>query len=101
MGGEAGPIGKPRSSRRDAARREPRGRGHSLATQDEISGAYVHEYSFKVVNPETGTEIGLRTVRDTIFIRLAAVNFELSNRKWAKNDYDNRGWMRYSRSCNY
>ena len=59
---------------------------------DEISGTYVREYSFKVVNPETGAEIGMRTVRDTIFITPVDERFEVSNHKWAKNDYDNEGW---------
>ena len=35
---------------------------------NKISGTYVKEYSFKVVNPETGNEIGFRTIRDTIFV---------------------------------
>lgn len=59
---------------------------------DEISGAYVREYSFKVINPENGVELGIRLVRDTIFIKPRSDKFEVSNRKWAKNDYDIEGW---------
>lgn len=59
---------------------------------DEISGAYVREYTFKVVNPETGAEIGMRTIRDTIFIRPVDEKYEISNRKWKMNDFDNDGW---------
>ncbi len=63
------------------------------ALQDEISGAYVREYSFKVVNPETGAEIGMRSIRDTIFIRPLEEKYEVSNNKWRLNDYDKEGWQ--------
>lgn len=59
---------------------------------DEISGAYVREYSFKVTNPESGAEVGMRTVRDTILIKRIVEEFEVSNHKWALNDYDKEGW---------
>jgi hypothetical protein len=63
------------------------------ASQDEISGKYVREYSFKIVNPETSTEIGMRTIRDTVFIRPVGEKYEVSNRKWKLNDYDKEGWQ--------
>lgn len=59
---------------------------------DQISGAYAREYSFSVIHPETGLEVGMRTVRDTIFIRPVGDKFEISNHKWMKNDYDDEGW---------
>ena len=65
---------------------------------DEISGAYVREYSFKVVNPETGAEIGMRTIRDTIFVRPLDEKYQISNHKWGKNDYDNDGWTNMEHS---
>jgi hypothetical protein len=58
-----------------------------------INGAYAREYSFKVVNPETGSEIGMRTIRDTIFIRPVESGYEVSNSKWSLNDYDKDGWQ--------
>src|SRR5882672_12810833 len=62
-------------------------------SHDEISGAYVREYSFKIINPETGAEIGMRTIRDTIFIRPVEERYEVSNSKWRLNDYDKEGWQ--------
>ena len=61
-------------------------------SNDEISGTYVREYSFKVVNLETGNEIGFRTIRDTIFVNPKKNEYEVSNNKWRLNDYDNEGW---------
>ena len=62
-------------------------------SNDEISGAYVREYSFKVVNPETGNEIGFRAIRDTIFVNSKQDGYEVSNKKWRLNDYDKEGWQ--------
>ncbi|MBS1508506.1 MAG: hypothetical protein JSS79_17845 [Bacteroidetes bacterium] len=59
---------------------------------DEICGAYTREYSFKVINQETGVEIGMRTIRDTIFIRQIGNEFQVSNKKWRLNNYDKDGW---------
>jgi hypothetical protein len=59
---------------------------------DQISGTYAREYSFKVNNPESRDEIGMRTIRDTIFVRVVQEGFEVSNSKWQKNDYDTEGW---------
>src|SRR5579872_4851847 len=59
---------------------------------EKISGTYVKEYSFKVVNQETGAETGIRTIRDSIFIQPTDKGFQVSNKKWALNDYDNEGW---------
>ena len=62
-------------------------------SNDKISGTYVREYSFKVVNPETGNEIGLRTIRDTIFVNPKQNGYEVSNNKWRLNDYSKEGWQ--------
>lgn len=67
--------------------------GRDSGSGDEISGAYVREYSFKVAHPETGNVIGMRTVRDTIFIRSKEISYEVSNNKWRLNDYDKEGWQ--------
>jgi hypothetical protein len=57
------------------------------------TGVYAREYSFEVTNPETGQKIGMRQVRDSIFIQPSGDGFEVSNRKWRMNDYDNEGWV--------
>jgi hypothetical protein len=57
-----------------------------------ISGIYVREYTFKVINLESGTEIGMRTIRDTIIIRSMKTDYEVSNNRWSLNDYDQDGW---------
>lgn len=59
---------------------------------DNISGVYVREYSFKVIHPERGDTIGVRTIRDTIFIGQRNQYYEVSNRKWKLNEYDKEGW---------
>jgi hypothetical protein len=59
---------------------------------DNISGVYIREYSFKVIHPERGDTIGMRTIRDTIFIRQKDQGYEVSNNKWSLNDYDIDGW---------
>jgi len=67
-------------------------KGRDSSSNDEISGSYAREYSFKVVNQETSIEIGMRTIRDTIFIRAIENGYEVSNRKWKLNDYEKGGW---------
>lgn len=72
--------------------------GKDSGSGDEISGVYSREYSFTVVNPETGSDVGIRTIRDTIFIRPAENGYELSNAKWKLNDYDAGGWQNMEHS---
>ncbi len=72
--------------------------GRDSGSNDEISGTYVREYSFKVLNPETGNEVGMRTIRDTIFIRSIESGYEVSNRKWRLNGYDKEGWQSMAHS---
>lgn len=67
-------------------------RDHS-DVNDEISGTYAREYSFKVINQETGIEIGMRTIRDTIIVRSLDSGFEITNSKWQLNQYDKEGWQ--------
>ena len=59
---------------------------------DRVAGAYAWEVSFPVTNLENGKEIGIGTIRDTIFIRPVEEGYEVSNRKWRLNDYDKEGW---------
>lgn len=65
---------------------------------DPISGTYVRVYSFKVVNPESGADIGMRTIRDTIFVEPGGDHYQVTNRKWATNDYDLEGWRNMQHS---
>jgi hypothetical protein len=60
---------------------------------DLAAGVYVREYSFDVTNPETGQKIGIRKVRDSIFVQPGGDGYQVSNSKWRMNDYDNEGWV--------
>ncbi len=60
---------------------------------EEVEGIYVHTYTADVMELETGEVLGTRTVTDTIIIAKAGDRFEVSNRKWMDNDYDNEGWI--------
>ena len=60
---------------------------------DDVPGAYLNTYSAEVIDPETGETMGERTVRDTIFIKREGDYFQVYNRKWLLNDYDNLGWV--------
>ena len=67
-------------------------------SEQDITGTYVLEYSFAVKNQETGEEIGMRSVRDTIFIRAKQTGYEVANNKWRLNDYDKEGWQNMEHS---
>jgi hypothetical protein len=62
-------------------------------SSDLAAGVYVREYSFDVTNLETGEKIGLRKVRDSIFVQPGGDGYQVSNSKWRMNDYDNEGWV--------
>jgi hypothetical protein len=59
----------------------------------DVAGTFVHTFSAEVIDPATGEVMGTRTVTDTIFIVDSGDKFEVSNRKWIDNDYDNEGWI--------
>jgi hypothetical protein len=65
----------------------------SELVNDAASGVYVREYSIEISNPNTGEKLGIRQVRDSIFIKQSDGGFEVSNRKWRMNDYDQEGWV--------
>lgn len=67
-------------------------------SNSEITGIYAKEYSFKVTNTNSGEEIGMSTVRDTIFIKPKETGYEISNNKWRLNDYDKEGWQNMEHS---
>jgi hypothetical protein len=59
----------------------------------DVSGVYVREYAYEVSNPESGKKIGMRQVRDSIFVERTEDGYQVSNRKWRMNDYDQEGWV--------
>jgi hypothetical protein len=63
----------------------------SNLSRNDVSGVYVREYAVDVTHPKTGNNIGIRKIRDTIFIEQADNNYLISNRKWRMNDYDQEG----------
>lgn len=65
---------------------------NSIGTAD-ATGTYVREYAIEITNPETGKKIGMRQVRDSIFIVRSNNGYQVSNRKWRMNDYDQEGWV--------
>ena len=69
----------------------PGGKGHP--SKDDVPGIYINTYSVDVIDPETGETMGSREVRDTIFVKAEGADFEVKNRKWLRNDYDNAGWV--------
>lgn len=59
---------------------------------DLITGIYVREYSKEILNQLSWDKVGMRTVRDTLFITSAGNGYKVENAKWSMNDYDNDGW---------
>lgn len=68
------------------------GERHRLV-DDAASGVYVREYAVEISNPNTGEKLGMRKVRDSIFVRQSEGGYEVANRKWRMNDYDQEGWV--------
>jgi len=62
------------------------------ASDDSIAGVYVREYSREILNQLSGNKVGMRTIRDTIYISAADEGYKVENAKWRMNDYDNEGW---------
>jgi len=73
---------------------------NSSIQRDRITGRYVREYSFKVVNPKSGEPIGCATIRDTIFINHADKGYAVTNSKWRLNDYGTQAWQSLQHSDN-
>jgi hypothetical protein len=76
------------------------GNAERASGRDSIAGTYVREYSREILNQISGNKLGMRTVRDTLYITSAGDTYKIENRKWSMNDYDNVGWqdMRHSES---
>jgi hypothetical protein len=67
--------------------------GDKVGSTSDASGIYVREYTIEINNPETGNKIGTRHIRDSIFIELGENGYQVLNRKWRMNDYDQEGWV--------
>lgn len=64
------------------------------ASSDEIAGTYVMEKTYEVRHEATGEPIGMATLRDTIIITKISDGYEVKNRKWKKNEFDEEGWVK-------
>jgi hypothetical protein len=60
--------------------------------ENSVAGTYVREYSNEILNQLSGDKVGMRTVRDTIYITSAGDGYKIENAKWSMNDYDDQGW---------
>jgi len=68
--------------------------GNAESTSDDpIAGTYVREYSREVTTQLTGKRVGLRTVRDTLYITEAGKQYKVVNAMWRMNHYDDDGWQ--------
>ena len=61
---------------------------------DDIAGTYVMEKTYEVRHEATGEPVGMATLRDTIIITKISDGYEVKNRKWKKNEFDEDGWVR-------
>ena len=66
---------------------------NSRVGENDASGVYAREYSSEVTHPETGNKLGIRKIRDSIFVQAVDGGYEISNHKWRLNDYDQEGWV--------
>jgi hypothetical protein len=69
------------------------GNTESASEKDAIAGTYVREYSREILNQLSGNKVGMRTVRDTLYISSAGDKYKVQNTKWSMNEYDNDGWQ--------
>ena len=63
-------------------------------SSDEIAGTYVMEKTYEVRHEATGEPVGMATLRDTIIITRISDGYEVKNRKWKKNEFDEEGWVK-------
>lgn len=66
---------------------------NSDSASADASGVYVREYATEITNPNTGDKIGMRQIRDSIFVERQDNGYKITNRKWRMNDYDQDGWV--------
>lgn len=63
------------------------------STDDSIAGTYVREYSREILNQLSGNKVGMRTVRDTLYVSSSGDGYRIVNARWRMNDYDSEGWQ--------
>jgi hypothetical protein len=61
---------------------------------DDVAGTYVMEKTYEVRHEATGEPVGMATLRDTIFITKISDGYQVKNRKWKKNEFDEEGWVK-------
>lgn len=64
----------------------------SVSEDQSISGTYVREFSREILNQASGNKMGMRMVRDTLYITPHEDGYRVENARWSMNDYDNEGW---------
>ncbi|HEX5171928.1 MAG TPA: hypothetical protein VFW11_22265 [Cyclobacteriaceae bacterium] len=69
------------------------GNAENAGEADSITGTYVREYSREIINQLDGNMVGMRTVRDTLYITSVENGYKVRNSKWSMNDYDDDGWQ--------
>lgn len=69
------------------------GNTESSSGDDSIAGTYVREYSREILNQLSGNKVGMRVIRDTLYITSTQDGYKVENAKWSMNDYDNGGWQ--------
>lgn len=65
----------------------------SKSKEETIAGVYVREYSREILNQLSGNRVGMRTIRDTLYVRETDTGYRIVNAKWRMNDYDQDGWQ--------
>jgi hypothetical protein len=65
----------------------------SKSKEATVAGVYVREYSHEILNQLSGNKVGMRTIRDTLYIRETDTGYRVVNAKWRMNDYDEDGWQ--------
>lgn len=65
----------------------------SSSKEETVAGVYVREYSREILNQLSGSKVGMRTIRDTLYIQQTNTGYMIANSKWRMNDYDGDGWQ--------
>lgn len=60
---------------------------------DEISGTYVMEKTYEVKHELTGAPVGMAVLRDTIIVTRISEGYQVENRQWKMNQFDEEGWV--------
>jgi hypothetical protein len=63
-------------------------------SSDNISGTYVMEKTNEVKHELTGDPVGMAVVRDTIIITRLTDGYQVENREWKMNQFDEEGWVK-------